>query len=83
MHNKEDIYKRAKTQHATLDRRLQMLMKKPYLTDDEEMEVKVLKKKKLYFKDIMERVGEEPRKGRGVEENRCSNICRMSQNGGC
>ena len=61
--SKEDIYNRAKTQHATLDRRLQMLMKKPYLTDDEEMEVKVLKKKKLYFKDIMERVGEEPRKG--------------------
>jgi hypothetical protein len=40
-----------------------MLMKKSYLTSDEEMEVKVLKKKKLYFKDIMERVGEELRKG--------------------
>jgi hypothetical protein len=61
--SKEDIYNRVKTQHATLDRRLQMLMKKPYLTSDEEMEVKVLKKKKLYFKDIMERVGEESRKG--------------------
>jgi hypothetical protein len=61
--SKEDIYNRVKTQHATLDRRLQMLMKKSYLTSDEEMEVKVLKKKKLYFKDIMERVGEELRKG--------------------
>jgi hypothetical protein len=61
--SKEDIYNRAKTQHATLDRRLQMLMKKPYLTADEEMEVRVLKKKKLYFKDIMERVGEELAKG--------------------
>jgi len=60
--SKEDIYNRAKTQHATLDRRLQMLMKKPYLTDDEEMEVKVLKKKKLYFKDIMERIGGEFKK---------------------
>ena len=59
----EDIYNRAKTQHVTLDRRLQMLMKKSYLTADEEMEVKVLKKKKLYLKDIMERVGEELRKG--------------------
>ena len=38
-------------------------MKKPYLTYDEEMEVMVLKKKKLYFKDIMERVGEESKKG--------------------
>jgi hypothetical protein len=64
--SKEDIYNRVKAQHATLDRRLQMLMKKPYLTDDEEMEVKVLKKKKLYFKDIMERVGEESRKGEEV-----------------
>lgn len=64
--SKEDIYNRAKTQHATLDRRLLMLMKKPYLTDDEEMEVKVLKKKKLYFKDIMERAGEESRKGETV-----------------
>jgi hypothetical protein len=61
--SKEDIYNRAKTQHATLDRRLQMLMKKPYLTADEEMEVRVLKKKKLYFKDIMERVDEEFVKG--------------------
>jgi hypothetical protein len=61
--SKEDIYNRAKTQHATLDRRLQMLMKKLYLTADEETEVKVLKKKKLYFKDIMERAGEELTKG--------------------
>ncbi len=56
---KEDIYKRAKSQHTTLDRRLQMLLKKPYLTAQEEMEVKVLKKKKLYFKDIMENTKEE------------------------
>jgi hypothetical protein len=61
--SKDDIYNRVKTQHATLDRRLQMLMKKVYLTADEEMEVKVLKKKKLYFKDIMEKVGEELKKG--------------------
>ena len=60
--SRDDIYSRAKTQHETLDRRLQMLLKKPYLTADEELEVKVLKKKKLYFKDIMERVGEELRK---------------------
>jgi hypothetical protein len=63
---KEDIYRGAKTQHATLDRRLQMLLKKPYLTEEEEMEVKVLKKKKLYFKDIMERLREEI--GEGAED---------------
>jgi hypothetical protein len=61
--SKEDIYNRAKNQHAILDRRLQMLLKKPYLTEDEEMEVKVLKKQKLYFKDIMERISVELKKG--------------------
>jgi len=52
--SKEEIYKRAKTQHVLLDKRLQILLKKPYLTDEEELEVRVLKKKKLYYKDIME-----------------------------
>jgi hypothetical protein len=56
---KEDIYARAKNQHSTLDRRLQMLLRKPFLTADEDLEIKVLKKRKLYFKDIMERAKEE------------------------
>jgi hypothetical protein len=60
---KEDIYRSARSQHVTLDRRLRMLLKKPYLTDDEELEMKVLKKKKLYLKDIMERITEELREG--------------------
>jgi hypothetical protein len=55
----EDIYARAKNQHTTLDRRLQMLLRKPYLSAEEDMEIKVLKKRKLYFKDIMERAKEE------------------------
>jgi len=57
--SKEESYKRAKEQHAMLDRRLQTLLKKSYLTEDEELEVKNLKKKKLYFKDMMERIQEE------------------------
>ena len=32
-----------------------MLLRKPYLTAEEELEIKVLKKRKLYYKDIMER----------------------------
>lgn len=56
---KEDVLKNAKEQHAALDSRLQMLLKKPYLTGDEEMEVTVLKKKKLYYKDLMEKTAEE------------------------
>lgn len=59
----EDIYNNAKDQHAALDSRLQMLLKKAYLTDDEELEVKVLKKKKLYFKDLMEKAAKEIEKG--------------------
>ena len=52
--SKEEIYRQYKGQHATLDRRIKMLMKKSYLTEDEEMEIKDLKKKKLYYKDLME-----------------------------
>lgn len=56
---KEEIYHDAKEQHAALDNRLQMLQKKPYLTPDEEAEIMVLKKKKLYFKDLMEKTAEQ------------------------
>jgi hypothetical protein len=55
---KEDIYKIARDQHSTLDRRLLMLLRKPYLNAQEELEMKVLKKKKLYLKDVMEKMKE-------------------------
>jgi len=61
--SKEHIYRTARDQHAMRDRRLQMLFKKPYLTAEEELEVKVLKKKKLYFKDVMDTLSEELKKG--------------------
>jgi hypothetical protein len=54
----QEIYNQYKGQHATLDRRIQMLLKKSYLTDAEEREIKILKKKKLYFKDLMESLAE-------------------------
>jgi hypothetical protein len=54
--NKEDSYSEAKSQHTSLDRRLQMLLKKPFLTESEEIEVRELKKRKLYYKDLMERL---------------------------
>ena len=60
---KEDIYGSAKGKHMTFERRLQMLLKKPYLTENEELEIIVLKKKKLYFKDIMENTKDELKKG--------------------
>lgn len=37
-----------------MERRIRMLLKKSYLTESEEREIKVLKKKKLYYKDLME-----------------------------
>jgi len=33
---------------------LRMLLMKSFLSEDEELEMKVLKKEKLYYKDIME-----------------------------
>jgi hypothetical protein len=55
--SKEQIYNQAKNQHELLDRRLQMLLKKSYLTVKEELEMRVLKKKKLYYKDVMDNAG--------------------------
>ena len=53
--SKDEIYSQAKNQHALLDSRLHMLMRKAYLTADEEVEIRTLKKKKLYYKDVMDK----------------------------
>jgi uncharacterized protein YdcH (DUF465 family) len=47
---------KAKQAHAELARQLEELEKKPYLTPQDEMEIKILKKKKLAYKDQMERI---------------------------
>jgi hypothetical protein len=57
--SKEEQFNEARILHKSLDEKLQMLQAKPYLTEDEELEVKLLKKKKLHFKDIMENLREE------------------------
>ena len=51
-----ELYKEAHSRHTSLDRRLQMLLKKPFLSEDEEVEVRELKKKKLFYKDLMEKL---------------------------
>jgi hypothetical protein len=63
--NKDEIYRKAREQHALLDRRLQVLLEKPYLTQEEEVEVRQIKKLKLYYKDTMERIVAEQKKGEG------------------
>jgi hypothetical protein len=57
--SKEEQYNEARILHKSLDEKLQMLQVKAFLTEDEELEVKLLKKKKLHFKDIMENLREE------------------------
>jgi hypothetical protein len=56
---KEERYNEARVMHKSLDDKLQILQGKPYLTEDEELEMKLLKKNKLYFKDMMEKIKEE------------------------
>jgi uncharacterized protein YdcH (DUF465 family) len=51
----EDFLK-AKQAHAELARQLEELEKKPFLTPQDEMEIKIIKKKKLAFKDQMEKI---------------------------
>jgi len=57
--SKEEQYNEARILHKSLDEKLQTLQVKAFLTEDEELEVKLLKKKKLHFKDIMENLREE------------------------
>lgn len=52
--DREELYQEAKAMHQSLHEQLQALQDKPFLTPQEEQEVKVLKKKKLYYKDMME-----------------------------
>lgn len=54
--SKEDLYNEARVLHKSLDEKLQQLQEKAYLTDDEELEIKLLKKRKLHYKDMMEQL---------------------------
>jgi len=49
-------FRKAKQAHSDFARQLDQLEQKPYLTPQDEMEIKVLKKKKLYYKDQMEKI---------------------------
>jgi uncharacterized protein YdcH (DUF465 family) len=55
MTENEDFSK-AKQAHTQLARQLEELEKKPFLTPQDEMEIKILKKKKLAWKDQMEKI---------------------------
>ena len=55
MRENEDFLK-VKQAHSQLARELEELEKKPFLTPQDEMEIKILKKKKLVYKDEMEKI---------------------------
>jgi hypothetical protein len=57
--SKEDVYNEARIMHKSLHEKLDMLQAKEFLTEDEELEVKLLKKKKLHYKDVMEQLARE------------------------
>ena len=57
--SKEDQYNEARILHQSVGDKIDLLQAKPFLTDDEEIEVKLLKKRKLHYKDIMESLKEE------------------------
>jgi hypothetical protein len=61
--SKEDLYNEARILHKSLDEKLQSLQEKAYLTADEELEIKLLKKRKLFYKDTMERLKEGMKEG--------------------
>jgi uncharacterized protein YdcH (DUF465 family) len=49
-------FSKAKQAHAQLAKKLEELENKPYLTPQDEMEIKILKKKKLAAKDQIEKI---------------------------
>jgi uncharacterized protein YdcH (DUF465 family) len=55
MRENEDFLK-AKQTHAQLAKQLEELENKSFLTPQDDVEIKILKKKKLAYKDQMERI---------------------------
>jgi uncharacterized protein YdcH (DUF465 family) len=52
----DEEFLKAKQNHAQFAKQLEGLESKPYLTPQDEMEIKILKKKKLAAKDQMEKI---------------------------
>jgi len=49
-------FKKAKQGHTELSKQLDELEKRPFLTPQDELNIKIIKKKKLAYKDQMERI---------------------------
>ncbi len=51
--NVNDEFRKLKEEHAKLEERLEELQNKRYITTEEEIEIKAIKRKKLELKDKM------------------------------
>jgi uncharacterized protein YdcH (DUF465 family) len=51
-----EAFRTMKERHADLENQLQKLEAKPYLTPQDEVEIKKIKKRKLMFKDEMQKI---------------------------
>ncbi len=60
---KHEEFRELKQKHAQLEERLEELQKKLYLTLEEELEVKAIKKQKLELKDRMNEIIVKVKKG--------------------
>jgi len=52
----DETFAKTRQTHAELSKRLEELEEKPFLTPQDEVDIKVIKKKKLACKDEMERI---------------------------
>ncbi|OGP91647.1 MAG: hypothetical protein A2156_15370 [Deltaproteobacteria bacterium RBG_16_48_10] len=51
-----EVFRKAKQTHSELAKQLDEMENKPFLTPQDEIEIKILKKKKLVYKDQMEKI---------------------------
>ncbi len=49
-------FRKAKETHSDLAKQLEAMENRPHLTPQDEIEIKILKKKKLAYKDQMEKI---------------------------
>jgi len=52
----DEEFSKTKKAHSQLVKQLEELEKRPFLTPQDEMEIKIIKKKKLALKDQMEKI---------------------------
>jgi uncharacterized protein YdcH (DUF465 family) len=63
-------FRKAKETHAEYAKQLDELEKKLYITPQDDVEIKVLKKKKLACKDLMEKTLLQYRKGSAMDPSK-------------